>query len=199
MKSIKFTDLLKLPDEKFTNLKAIPVVAFTVSFAFTAVFFNAKSFAEPANLSEDQRGAISQHCATTKQSLRTLQRTDARTRSYLGSAYESLLTNYITPLDLRLINSGQPNSNLINIHSEIIDTRKNFISEYTSYSQALEDLISTDCQSDPDNFYEKLVETRKRRAKVSSTTTTLRNLFSEHLTAVRHLRNSLTGGTDAEL
>ena len=143
------------------------------------------------NLSEDQRGAISQHCATTKQSLRTLQRTDARTRSYLGSAYEELLTHYITPLNLRLINSGQPNANLTTIHSEIIETRQRFISEYTTYSQALEDLIATDCQSRPDDFYDKLIDTRKKRAQLSTTTTNLRNLLSEHLTAVRRLRNNL--------
>ena len=144
-----------------------------------------------AELSEDQTGAIIQNCATTKQSLRTLQRTDARARSYLGSAYENLLSNYISPLNLRLINSNQPNANLTNLHSQILETRQEFISRYTSYSQALEDLISSDCQKHPDEFYDKLVNTRKKRAELSSITTTLRNLFSEHLTDVRLLRNSL--------
>ena len=144
-----------------------------------------------AELNDDQTGAIVQNCATTKQSLRTLQRTDARARSYLGSAYENLLSDYISPLNLRLINSNQPNANLTNIHSKILETRKEFNSRYTSYSQALEELISSDCQNHPDEFYDKLVNTRKKRAELSSTTTTLRNLFSEHLTEVRMLRNDL--------
>ena len=149
-------------------------------------------------LSEAQSGAVVQNCASIKQSLRALERTDARTRSYLGSAYEAVLTNFIAPLNLRLINTGQPNTNLTTLHSEIIETRKNFISEYTAYSQSLEDLVSSDCYSHPEDFYNKLYETRKKRAALSSTTTTFRNLLSEHLTAVRKLKTSLGAkdGTD---
>ncbi|MBR5621317.1 hypothetical protein IKW75_02445 [Candidatus Saccharibacteria bacterium] len=150
------------------------------------------SSAFATDLSDDQKGAISQHCATTKQSLKTLQRTDARARSYLGAAYENLVTNYITPLDLRLINNGRPNANLTAIHSRIVETRKQFISEYTNYSQSLEDLIATDCQNSPEEFYTKLVSTREKRASLSTTTTNMRNLFSEYLTDVKLLRNSFT-------
>ena len=144
-----------------------------------------------AELNADQTGAIVQNCASTKQSLRTLQRTDARARSYLGAAYESLLSDYISPLNLRLINSNQPNTNLTNLHSKVLETRQEFNSRYTSYSQALEELISSDCQNHPDELYDKLVNTRKKRAELSSTATNLRNLFSEHLTEVRFLKNSL--------
>lgn len=149
-----------------------------------------------AELSEEQTGAIVQNCATTKQSLRTLQRTDARTRSYLGSAYENLLSNYISPLNLRLINQNQPNTNLTNIHSQILDTRQDFISRYTAYAQSLEDLISSNCQTNPGEFYDKLVATRKKRAELSTVTTSLRNLFSEQLTDVRLLKNSLGDKND---
>lgn len=147
-------------------------------------------------LSSEQSGAIVQNCASTKQSLLSLQRTDARTRSYLGSAYETVLADYITPLNLRLINSAQPNATLTDLHSEIINTRKEFNSEYTSYSQSLEELIGIDCYTKPEEFYNKLVETRKKRATVSTTTTSIRNLLSEHLTAVRKLKTDL-GGKDA--
>lgn len=142
-------------------------------------------------ISQEQSGAIVQNCASTKQSLLALQRTDARTRSYLGSAYETVLSDYITPLNLRLINSSQPNATLTDLHSEIIETRKEFNSEYTKYSQSLEELIGIDCYTHPEDFYNKLVETRKKRATVSATTTSIRNLFSEHLTAVRKLKTSL--------
>ncbi len=172
-------------------LAAVPALALVSIFCFAAS-------ASATDLNDDQKGAISQHCATTKQSLKTLQRTDARSRAYLGSAYESLIANYITPLDLRLISSGRPNANLTTIHSRIIDTRKQFISDYTSYSQALEDLIATDCQSSPEEFYTKLVNTREKRATLSTTTTNMRNLFSEYLTDVKLLRNSLTSTDQTE-
>lgn len=148
--------------------------------------------AHPASaLSEPQSGAIVQNCASIKQSLRALQRTDARSRSYLGSAYETILSNFIAPLNLRLINTNQPNANLTTIHSSIIDTRKNFISEYTTYSQALEDLILSDCYTHPEDFYNKLQDTRRKRANVSTTTTELRNLLSEYLTGVRKLKSTM--------
>lgn len=171
--------------KKHLILAAVPVFVLVSIFCFTTT-------ANAADLNDAQKGAISQHCATTKQSLKTLQRTDARARAYLGSAYESLITNYVTTLDLRLISSGRPNANLTTIHSRIIDTRKQFISDYTSYSQSLEDLIATDCQSSPEEFYTKLLVTREKRATLSTTTTNMRNLFSEYLTDVKLLRNSLT-------
>ena len=148
--------------------------------------------AHPASaISEEQKGAIVQNCASIKQSLRTLQRTDARPRSYLGSAYETILSKFIAPLNLRLINTNQPNANLTTIHSSIIDTRKNFITEYTTYSQALEDLVASDCYNHPEEFYDKLLDTKKKRANVSTTTTNLRNLLSEYLTGVRKLKSTM--------
>lgn len=167
------------------------LVALFLTFLFASHSTQIVTAAEVPPLDEAQRGAISQHCATTKQALRTLQRTDARSRSYLGSVYENLLSDFIAPLNLLLINSNQPNTNLTTIHSEIIETRKTFIAEYTTYSQYLEDLLAIDCQSHPDEFYKQLVETREKRAALSTTTTHLRNLFSEHITAVKRLRSSL--------
>lgn len=159
---------------------------------FSAVFLLGIFLPLPVSaLSPEQSSDLVQNCATIKQSLRTLQRADARSRSYLGSAYETILSNFITPLNLRLININQPNANLTTIHSNIIETRKNFISEYTTYSQALEDLIASDCYNHPEDFYTKLQDTRRKRANLSSTTTTLRNLFSEYLTGVRKLKNTL--------
>lgn len=188
-----------MPKNRFSSPISVLPISIILVFAFLGLTMfisflmptNYASATEAVNLSDDQRDAISQHCATTKQSLRALQRTDARTRSYLGSAYEVLLSDYIAPLNLRMINAGQPNASLTTIHSEIIETRQKFISEYTTYSQALEELISADCQNHPDEFYAKLVETREKRAVLSATTTNLRNLFAEHLTAVKRLRNSL--------
>lgn len=155
--------------------------AFILSFVFISTPVSA--------LSSDQESAITQYCATTKQSLKTLQRTDARTRAYLGSAYESLLSNFITPLSLRLTSANQPSASLADLHGTIVDVRQDFIREYTEYSQSLEELIATDCYSSSETFYNKLTETRKKRSTLSTTTTNLRNLLSEHLTAVRKIES----------
>lgn len=149
-------------------------------------------------ISENQANSIVQNCASIKQSLRALQRADARARSYLGSSYENILTNYITPLNLRLVSTNQPNTNLTTLHSEIIDTRKNFVSGYTAYAQSLEDLIASDCFGQPEEFYNKLYNVREKRNAVSTTTTNFRNLLAEYLTAVRKLKNTIGAKDDAE-
>ena len=157
------------------------------------------AFASTDNgLSDAQSGAISQHCASIKQSLRTLQRTDARTRSYLGSAYERAISDFITPLDLRLINVSQPNAGLTELHSKILSAREDFVRQYTIYSQSLEELINSDCQSSPNSFYDRLIETREKRVTLSKTTDSLRRLLAEHLSTVKKLDSSLEGGANNE-
>lgn len=135
-------------------------------------------------LSEERSGAISQHCASIKQSLKALQRTDARTRSYLGISYESFLKDFISPLNLRLINANQPSASLTDIHSSLISTRKEFTKKYTTYAQSLEDLISYDCQGDPETFYQKLETTREHRSNLGHTVADIRALLERHRTAV---------------
>ncbi len=176
-----------------TIRKILSCVLVSVFLLATAVASFAPVFAESSDFSLDdsQIGAISQNCASIKQSLRALQRTDARTRAYLGSLYESLLSDYITPMDLRLINVSQPNPDLTEIHSNVIDLRQEFIHRYTTYSQSLENLINSDCQNSPVDFYQRLSETREKRASVASTTNKLRRLFSDHLTIVKKLKSNL--------
>lgn len=157
-----------------------------VSF-FASVYPASAESSEPS-LTDDQIGAISQNCASIKQSLRSLQRTDARSRSYLGSAYERILSDFVTPIDLRLINVGQPNADLTNIHSNILSVRQDFVHQYTSYSQSLEELVNIDCQNAPAVFYKQLISTREKRAILAGTTTKLRRLFSEHLKLVEKIK-----------
>ena len=174
---------------KRTSKVLITALALSISFAG-----GASVFADSSILDNDQIGAISQNCASIKQSLRALQRTDARTRSYLGSAYEKTLSDYITPMDLRLINVGQPNAALTTIHSDIIAARQEFVHDYTVYSQKLEELITHDCQNDPQNFYHTLEDTRSKRATVEKSTDKIRRLLGEHLTAVKKIENNLGEG-----
>lgn len=156
----------------------------------------ASVFADSSILDNDQIGAISQNCASIKQSLRALQRTDARARSYLGSAYEKALSDFITPMDLRLINVGQPNATLTTIHSDIITARQEFVHDYTVYSQKLEELITHDCQNDPQNFYHTLEDTRTKRATVEKSTEKIRRLLGDHLAAVKKLEANLGENND---
>lgn len=176
--------------------KATLLSAITATVAFVLLLGVVPVSADSTILDNDQIGAISQNCATIKQSLRALQRTDARTRSYLGSAYERMLSDFITPMDLRLINVNQPNATLTTIHSDIIEARQQFVHDYTVYSQKLEELITHDCQNDPQNFYHTLEDTRAKRATLEKSTENIRRLLADHLAVVKKLEQN-TGGANA--
>jgi len=165
---------------------------FSVFFAITFIFvtFFAPS-AHATDLSDDQKGVISQSCSTIKQSLNTLQRTDSRTRSYLGSAYQTLISDYITPLNVNLARNANPSATISALHSNILNTREEFIQQFTDYSKSFEELLQIDCQTQPEDFYEKLVETRKKRTALASIVRTMHDYLENHYTAVEALEEDL--------
>lgn len=142
-------------------------------------------------LSDTQLGAISQNCASIKQSLKTLQKADSRTRVHLGTTYQNILTNYITPLNLRLVRLDQPNTELTRLQASFSSARDDFAGKFIKYSQSLETLIATDCKAHPDFFYTRLEDTRALRHTVSASVATINQLLSEYITAVTKLKESL--------
>lgn len=144
-----------------------------------------------SGLSKEQSGAISQSCDSIKQSLKKLQKVDTKTRSYLGSLYEVFLTDFISPLNLRLVRNGLPSTTLTELHSSIIAGRQDFAKKFTLYAQDFETLLNTDCQSNPAGFYKQLQTTRKSRAALEQSTEAMRMLLEKHQTAVQSLKGSL--------
>ena len=142
-------------------------------------------------LSDAQLGAISQNCATIKQQLKTLQKADSRTRVHLGTTYQTILTNYITPLNLRLVRLDQPNTELTQLQTAFSNARDDFATKFIRYSQSLEELLATDCKSHPDLFYDKLESTRALRYTVSASIAHLDQILSEHIATVESLKGSL--------
>lgn len=142
-------------------------------------------------LTDDQRGAISQNCGTIRQSLHQLQRTDSRTRVYLGTSYETIISSFMNPLVTRLDRNGSPSATLAATTSEFTATRNDFAQTFTDYQKSLEGLVNYDCQSDPDGFYDKLQSTRSERATLNQITIQLRSLISQQVDNVKHLQESL--------
>lgn len=140
-------------------------------------------------LSPAQRGAISQNCSTIKQSLTQLQKVDSRTRTYLGTTYETILTRFIVPLNLRLVKNNRPS--LPNIQSDFTAEQVKFRESYTDYMRGLEELIATDCSVQPDEFYQRLEVVRGKREVLRATTVRLSRLADEQYRLVFDLRSSL--------
>lgn len=142
-------------------------------------------------LTADQLNTISQGCNTIKSSLTQLQRADSRVRTHLGSSYEKILTNFMRPLNLRIVNNNLSSATLVSIQSDFALYRSNFSSDFITYSQSLENLIATDCQNSPQEFYNRLVTTRKLREVVRRDVESLSNVANTHRSAVLKFEGKL--------
>ena len=126
-----------------------------------------------------------------KDNLKALQRTDSRARVYLGRYYETILSSFITPLNLRLVENNISNTKLLDNQTNFVTQRGNFTNDYIIYQQALEDLVNTNCKTEPEKFYEKLVVARERRAIVNKDVLKLKSLTDEQKRLVEELKNGL--------
>lgn len=159
-------------------------------FWVIAVLLMTVILSTPADaLTEYQSKAISQNCSTMQKSLSQLQKVDSRTRSYLGTTYETIANRFIIPLNLRLVKNNRPV--LSNIQADFIAEQNNFRTKYTDYMRELEALIVTDCKNQPEEFYRKLTETRIRREELRQSTVKLSDLAEQQYAAVLDLRSQL--------
>ena len=144
-----------------------------------------------AELSSVQKTSIIDNCSAIKDSLHAVQREDSRIRVYLGRYYESILTKFVTPLNVRLVENSISDTALIANQEQFVDRRTVFISDYIVYQQALEDLVSTDCKSEPQKFYDKLVITREKRETVNQDVAKMRELTNRQVKLVTKLKDEL--------
>lgn len=146
-------------------------------------------------LNDTERGNISMSCASIQTSLKNVQRNDSKTRVILGTNYQTLLSNYISPLNVRLIKNNLPDSTLISIQSEAITSRNSFTNLFVTYSQRLESLISIDCKNQPDTFYNELENVRFLRSQLEESVNKVNTVLSNHLKTVNQLREKLSNNS----
>lgn len=138
-------------------------------------------------ISEEQEAVIKDHCSEVKEQLKTVQKNDARARVNLGSRYETILSKFIVPLNVRLVENNLPSAELVENQNKFTDAKTLFNSDYISYQQSLEELVAMDCKSEPGNFYDKLVRVRQKRKAVRQDVLNLRSLISQHVKLVTEL------------
>lgn len=148
-------------------------------------------FAEEEAVSQAVLDNVSQNCSSIKQSLTDLQRADSRTRAYLGSAYETVARDFITPLNLRLVKNNRVNTELFEVQADFSSKQTEFRSEYTVYMRELESLIATDCQNKAESFYRQLEKTREHRAKLHDLADGLNKLVASQYQGVVDLKGEL--------
>lgn len=142
-------------------------------------------------ISAKQENAIKEHCTEIKEQLKNVQKDDARTRVHLGGRYETILTKFITPLNVRLVENNLSNAELVENQNDFAETKTLFMTDYINYQQSLEELTLIDCKEKPEDFYEKLDITQQRRKIVAQDVLKLRSLITKHLKLVTELRSKI--------
>ena len=159
----------------------------------SAVILSLIIAATPANLfaaelSDEQIGNI----ASIKLRLKQIQKNDARSRVNLGAQFEIISTNLMMNLNLRLVKNNIANANVSRQQTEFAAERESFKSDYISYSQELEKLISVNCKDEPQSFYDQLETVRSRRATVAGHVKRLSEMAAEHRKTILDMRDGLT-------
>ena len=142
-------------------------------------------------ITEAQEDAIKEHCSAIKDDLRNVQRMDSRTRVYLGGYYESVLSKYVTPFNVRLVENNLSTASFVENQNKLAEAKNTFVNDFISYQKNLEDLVSMDCKKEPTEFYEKLEKVREKRKIVGQDTTKIRSLISGHTKLVKELEGKL--------
>ena len=162
--------------------------AFFVAVILSLVSVNVFATSEKVEISNTKKEAIVRNCDSIMEQLKALQRTDSRSRYYLGHYYETVLSKYITPLNLRLTERFLSSNSFVENQNSYNKALASFRIEYVEAQKALEDLVATNCKTEPETFYEKLVTARAKRKIVSDSVTYMRKLSDDHIKLVKELR-----------
>lgn len=138
----------------------------------------------------NRNNLISGNCPLIIQSLQKVQKSDSKTRVYLGGIYEKLFTAYILPLNIRLVKENNLDTRFTTTQAVIATGRTKFNREFIDYSQNLELLIAMDCQGDPEGFYDQLKIVREKRQQLFNTTSILNQAFESYLELTKELEKT---------
>lgn len=142
-------------------------------------------------ISEIQSEAIVGRCDTIKDDLKKVQKEDARARVYLGGYYETILSKFIMPLNVRLVENNLSSAGLVENQNKFAETKTTFASDFIGYQQGLEELVGIDCKQKPEEFYDKLVVVRQKRKIMVQDVLKMRSLMSEHVKLVEGLKGKI--------
>ena len=146
-------------------------------------------------ISEKQEAVIVDHCSSIKDSLKTIQKNDARTRVYLGGRFETIINKFVTPLNVKLVENSLSTSELIESQNSLTSSKTVFANDYVEYQQKLEELVAIDCKSNPAEFYKQIEVVRKERKKVKQDVDKMKKILTEYMGLVGKLKEKLDAKT----
>ena len=138
-------------------------------------------------IAKNQEEAISDYCESIRNSLKTIQKNDAKARVHLGGHYETILNKFLIPLNMRLVENNLPSAELAENQNDFASTKSVFVSDYIEYQQKLEELVAMDCKNQPAEFYEKLVKVSQKSKTMEQDVLKLRTLLTKQINIVTDL------------
>ncbi|MBR2543531.1 hypothetical protein IKF03_02970 [Candidatus Saccharibacteria bacterium] len=152
---------------------------------FCQVFVN---FQSVVAISETQKLAIIDNCEAIRENLKNVQKLDSRMRVFFGQHFEAILSKFIIPLNLRLVENSLSNTNLIENQNEFASKKTAFAADFISYQQELENLMMLDCKSNPEKFYEKIEVVRGKREIVFNDVARMKKLITKNMQLVEKMK-----------
>ena len=160
----------------------LPLLSLILMFSFLTV---THTFANDSILSNDQAENLKTNCSSIKNSLKQIQNSDRNTRISIGYTYQTILADFITPLNVRLIKNNSSDPNLSQIQNQFVALREDFNHKYIEYSQELESLLNIDCSSEP------VESTRNKRSEIITLAEDINKTIEQHQSSVNSLKDSL--------
>ena len=142
-------------------------------------------------ITQDQQDAIVSRCSKIRDSLKDVQKEDAKARVHLGERYEAVLNRFIVPLNVRLVEKNLSNASLVENQNDFVEAKTMFADDYIVYQRELEELVTLECKSNPSQFYEKLTKVRQKRKTMEQDVMRLRSLISQHVKLVKELMEKM--------
>lgn len=142
-------------------------------------------------ITKEQSAAIEKNCDTIRDNLKKVQKEDARVRVYLGGYYETILSKFVMPLNVRLVENNLSSAGLIENQNKFAEAKTTFANDFVTYQQGLEELVGMDCKQKPDEFYDKLVVVRQKRKIMVQDVLKMRSLISEHVRLIEGLKGKV--------
>ena len=142
-------------------------------------------------ISDTQKDAIVDRCDYIKEDLKKVQREDSRVRVYLGGYYETILTKFITPLNVRLVENNLSSAKFVENQNDFVSVRTLFSDDFITYQKKLEELVGLDCKSEPEKFYDDLKIVQQKRKVMVQDVLRMRSLISGHIRLVEELKGKV--------
>ena len=163
-----------------------------LAFCCVTVLMLCQCFVPSAGaITDEQSAAIKDHCETIRENLKRVQKEDSRVRVYLGGYYETILSKFIVPLNVRLVENNLSSAGLVENQNKFAAVKADFADDFVKYQKELEELVGMDCKEKPADFYDKLTAVRQRRQVMVKDVQRMRSLISGHVQLVESLKGEL--------